>query len=149
MRHSIPQSSSTLAVGTQKWINSFGTGEGNRIVRDLLSAETIEYIRNELNDPDRRHIKRAFQLTVIDFNPYRKAMAISDLLLKCRWEEVRSMDLKKKKMLLYDEMPPLSELDAKNFIKYGKDPVLAYIDKCNAAAAEIEREKTYHSQNID
>jgi hypothetical protein len=133
-KHSAVQSAAVMAVGTSKWIHSHATGDHNRIVRDLLSSDVIEYLRTELSAPHRKHIRRAFQLAVLEISPVWKAVAKHDLLLKCRWEEVRAVDLKKKKLRLYDEMPPLSEADAREFVKRGLDPVLSYINKCDAAA---------------
>ena len=128
------QSAAVTAVGTSKWIHSHATGDHNRIVRDLLSSEVIDYLRTELAAPHRKHIRRAFQLAVLEISPVWKAVAKHDLLLKCRWEEVRAADLKKKKLRLYDEMPPLSEADAREFVQRGVDPVLSYINRCDAAA---------------
>lgn len=124
---------SIKVVGSEKWKKAFASGAHNRIVRDVMSEEVLQYIKDEILHPNRKELKRAYFGAVIAVDPMWRQAALYDLLLKCRWEEIRSVDLKRKKMMQYEHIPVVTEMDAKAFIKSGRDPLALYMRSCDDA----------------
>jgi hypothetical protein len=124
-------SNSINSIGSEKWKKTFATGPHNRIMRDLMSPELLQYIKGEILHPARKDLKRAYFSAVIVVDPAWRQAALHDLLLKCRWEETRSVEMAKKKMGLYEHMPVITQRDARSFIKMGKDPLAVYMQKCD------------------
>lgn len=125
-------------VGSEKWKESYSSGSKNRILRDLMSPEIVQYMRDEILDPSRKELKKAFFSAVIVVDPACRQSVLYDLLLKCRWEETRSAAMKKKKMMLYEHMPVVTEKDARSFIRSGKDPLTLYMRSCDDALSMSE-----------
>lgn len=124
---------SVASVGSAKWVHTCASAPHHRIMRDLMSPAILQYIKDEILNPARKELKRAFFSAVVVVDPIWRQAALYDLLLKCRWEETRSIAIKKKKMMLYEHMPVLTERDARTFIQSGADPLSAYIKSCDDA----------------
>lgn len=129
---------SSTAIASEKWMQKNASEPHHRILRDLMSPNALLYMKQEVLDPARKDLKRSFFSSVVVVDPLCRQAAVKDLLLKCRWEEIRSAAIKKKKMLMYEHMPVVTQQDARRFIKTGADPLSQYIKSCDDALISSE-----------